>query len=64
MAVGLYTLYYPYCHFLALHKTYGTLRKNQEEQVLSCAKVRTRYKIVLPTGARTIQVVILHYGMV
>ena len=39
----LYVTYYPYCHFLALYKTYGTLRKNQEEQVLSCAKVRTRY---------------------
>ena len=33
MAVGLYVRYYPYCHFFALHKTYGTLCKNQEEQL-------------------------------
>ena len=33
MAVRLYTRYYPYCHFFAMHKTYGTLCKNQEEQV-------------------------------
>ena len=32
MAVGLYTRYYPYCHFFALHKIYSTLCKNQEEQ--------------------------------
>ena len=32
MAVGLYTQYYPNSHFFAMHKTYGTLCKNQEEQ--------------------------------
>ena len=42
MAVGLYGAYYPYCHFYAMHKTYGTLCKNQEEQDGAiCKKTRT-----------------------
>lgn len=34
----LYVTYDPLPFRFALHKTYGTLRKNQEEQVFSCAK--------------------------
>ena len=42
MAVGLYTQYYPNSHFFAMHKTYGTLCKNQEEQDGAiCKKIRT-----------------------
>ena len=47
MAVGLYGAYYPYCHFYAMHKTYGTLCKNQEEQDGAiCKKKRTWLSIL------------------